>query len=257
MNEKKTGLEAFVERHRADFDVFEPRPNLWDDIETELTTPAATSAPQQGQAEESPLRIVPLYTATPVPAEAAAAPLPALDPAVRSARPYSIAAAVATLLLAGTWLWQQSAEPAVWTRSEQVAAAAKAASTAAAPAAGLPATPATAGPEQRLASTVQRMEAYYATQIAERQQELRTLDQETPATAPRADWQQELQALDSTYQQLRTELYRNPEPEVVLDAMDRNLQIRLDLLNQQLRTREQIRDYHSQPFMAAEGRRTP
>lgn len=255
MNEKKTGLEAFVERHRADFDVFEPRPNLWDDIETELTTPAAAADPQQEQAEETPLRIVPLYTATPGAAEAAPAPLPALDPAVRSARPYGIAAAVATLLLAGTWLWQQSAEPTVWTRSEQVAA--KAANTAAVPATELSATPATAGPEQRLASTVQRMEAYYATQIAERQQELRALDQQTPATAPRADWQQELQGLDSTYQQLRAELYRNPEPEVVLDAMDRNLQIRLDLLNQQLRTREQIRDYHSQPFMAAEGRRTP
>ncbi|WP_139925719.1 hypothetical protein [Hymenobacter sp. DG01] len=258
MNEKKTGLEAFVERHRADFDVFEPRPNLWDDIELELTAPEAAE-------EEALLRILPLYTAPEATPEVAAL-VPAAtdtpDPAVRSARPYGIAAAVAALLMAGTWFWQHHSGPAPWTSKGPVAVAAPSGSGASAVAAveagaGLAATPAAAGPEQRLAGAVHRMEAYYASQIAERQQELRALDQETPATAPRADWQQELHSLDSTYQQLRTELYRNPEPEVVLDAMDRNLQIRLDLLNQQLRTREQIRDYHSQPNMVAEGRRKP
>lgn len=253
MNEKKTGLEAFVERHRADFDVFEPRPNLWDDIELELTAPEAAE-------EEAPLRILPLYTTpatTPeAPEVAASQPAATTDSAVRSARPYGIAAAVAALLMVGTWFWQHQSDATRWTRTGQPVAATGLTAPAGV---GQPtlATPAAAGPEQRLAGAVQRMEAYYATQIAERQQELRALDKETPATAPGADWQQELNGLDSTYQQLRTELYRNPEPEVVLDAMDRNLQIRLDLLNQQLRTREQIKDYHSQPYMVAEGRRKP
>ncbi|RPD49969.1 hypothetical protein DNI29_04020 [Hymenobacter sediminis] len=253
MNEKKTGLEAFVERHRADFDVFEPRPNLWDDIELELTAPEAAE-------EEASLRILPLHItpeSTPeVPEVLATQPLTTADSAVRSARPYGIAAAVAALLMVGTWFWQHQTEATRWTRAEQVAVTGLATPEGV----GQPtlaATPAAAGPEQRLAGAVQRMEAYYATQIAERQQELRALDKETSATAPQSDWQQELHGLDSTYQQLRTELYRNPEPEVVLDAMDRNLQIRLDLLNQQLRTREQIKDYHSQPYMVAEGRRKP
>ncbi|SNR44360.1 MULTISPECIES: hypothetical protein [Hymenobacter] len=250
MNEKKTGLEAFVERHRADFDAFEPRPNLWDDIELELDTPTATAD------DVAPLRIVRLDAGIPV-AEVPAPQAPAapVTAEVRAARPYGIAAAVAALALLGGWFWQQQhSAPSIWMRSTAapVATAAPSARTYD----GVAATAAAASPEQRLAGTVQRMESYYATQITERQQELQALDAETKA-APRADWQQELTALDSTYQQLKTELYRNPEPDVVLEAMNRNLQIRLDLLTQQLRTRERIRDYHSQPYMVAETRRTP
>ncbi|MET4108665.1 hypothetical protein [Hymenobacter sp. UYP22] len=253
MNEKKTGLEAFVEYHRADFDAFEPRADLWDDIALDLESGATQAAE-----ETAPLRVVPLFPA------AEATPLaPAAAPdmaAVRSARPYGMAAAVAALLLLGTWFWQHRTEATIWTRTGQPAL------TAAAPAApdhdfyagsDLTATTAAAGPEQRLASAVQRMESYYATQIAERQQELHEVAAETVGVAPKADWQQELAALDSTYQQLKAELYRNPEPDVVLEAMNRNMQIRLDLLTQQLHTRERIRDYHSQPYMVADNRRIP
>lgn len=256
MNEKKTGLEAFVERHRADFDVFEPRADLWEDIELELATPASS------ESDEAPLRVLPLFgEAAEQPATPQPAPMPArlpADAAVRSARPYGIAAAVAALLMAGGWFWQHSTDaPTPWLRTNKAVVATTApAATDLAADPTLTATPAAAGPEQRLAGAVQRMESYYTAQIAERQQELRALDKETPA-APSAEWQQELQGLDSTYQQLRAELYRNPEPDVVLDAMDRNLQIRLDLLNQQLRTREQIRNYHSQPNMVADNRQTP
>jgi hypothetical protein len=253
MNEKKTGLEAFVERHRADFDAFEPRPNLWDDIALELELGAETD-----NEEEAPLRIVPLF-----PAPAAAPLIPAAAPdmaAIRSARPYGVAAAVAALMLVGTWFWQHRTEATIWTRTGQPALAVAAPATAgqdfyAGPA--LAATAATAGPEQRLASAVQRMESYYAAQIAEREQELHQVAAETAGQAPQADWQQELAELDSTYQQLKTELYRNPEPDVVLEAMNRNMQIRLDLLTQQLHTRERIRDYHSQPYMVADSRRMP
>jgi hypothetical protein len=252
MNEKKTGLESFVERHRADFDAFEPRPNLWDDIEQDLATPEAS------EEEEAPLRIVALY-----PEEAPVQPVPMLPSAaaeVRAARPYGIAAAVATLLLLGGYIWQNQQPATIWARSGAVAAV-----PAAAPAPeqnfysgpGLTATAATDSPEQRLKSAVKRMEAYYATQIAERQHELTTLDAETTSAAPQADWKNELTALDSTYRQLTVELYRNPEPDVVLEAMNRNLQIRLDLLTQQLRTRERIRDYHNQPYMVADSRRMP
>ncbi|WP_426493153.1 hypothetical protein [Hymenobacter sp. 102] len=253
MNEKKTGLEAFVERHRADFDAFEPRPNLWDDIALEMELDAETDSE-----EEAPLRIVPLFSNDePAPLAPAAAPDTA---AIRSARPYGVAAAVAALLLIGTWFWQHRTEATIWTRTGQPALAVAAPGTAeqdfyTGPA--LTATAATAGPEQRLASAVQRMESYYAAQIAERQQELHQVAAETVGNAPKADWQQELAALDSTYQQLKTELYRNPEPDVVLEAMNRNMQIRLELLTQQLHTRERIRDYHSQPYMVADSRRIP
>ncbi|SNC75494.1 hypothetical protein SAMN06265337_2902 [Hymenobacter gelipurpurascens] len=253
MNEKKTGLESFVERHRADFDAFEPRPSLWDDIEQDL------AAPEASVEEEAPLRIVALY-----PEDAPAQPVPVLPIStaeeVRAARPYGIAAAVATLLLLGGYFWQNHQPATIWTRSGAVATVPAPASSPAQnfyTGPGLTATAATDSPEQRLKSAVKRMEAYYATQIAERQQELSTLDAETTSAAPQADWKHELTSLDSTYRQLTVELYRNPEPDVVLDAMNRNLQIRLDLLTQQLRTRERIRDYHNQPYMVADSRRMP
>ncbi|MCA8831660.1 hypothetical protein [Hymenobacter pini] len=253
MNEKKTGLEAFVERHRADFDAFEPRPDLWDDIALDLELGA-----EPVEEEPAPLRVVPLFPAAETaPLTPAAAPDTA---AIRSARPYGVAAAVAALMLVSTWFWQHRTEATIWTRAGQPALSM---ATPAEPdhdfynGPVLTATPAATGPEQRLASAVQRMESYYATQIAERQQELREVAAETVGSAPKADWQQELVALDSTYQQLKTELYRNPEPDVVLEAMNRNMQIRLELLTQQLHTRERIRDYHSQPYMVADSRRIP
>ncbi|MBC6990821.1 hypothetical protein [Hymenobacter sp. BT491] len=234
MNEKKTGLEAFVERQRADFDAFEPRPNLWDEIESQLAAPEA-------QDEES-VRIVKLEPEIAAPEKGA-----------KQGFRYRIAAAAAVLLLAGGGFWLQREAPlqqvgAIWTKSKTVPVVKT-------PRADEPesflylgsspvATQATEGPAQRLTSAVQRMETYYANQITERQSELRQLDKEAALT-PGADWRNELAELDSTYRQLKVELYRNPEPDVVLDAMNRNLQIRLDILNQQLRTRERIQDYHS------------
>jgi hypothetical protein len=44
---------------------------------------------------------------------------------------------------------------------------------------------------------------------------------------------------------------------VVLEAMNRNLQIRLDILNQQLHTREQIQAYHAGSPMLADSHRMP
>ena len=255
MNITNPGLETFVDHHRADFDAFEPRPDLWDAIAQDLD--AAPAAPES---EVAPARVLPLFPTLAPTAPVAATTTDFTAAAVRSARPYGIAAAVAALLLLGTWAWQQQPQASIWTRAGEVAGLTRPAS----PEAELrPYTvpelvsAASMGPEQRLASAVQRMETYYATELVERQQQLRRADEEFRADAPRADWQQELVALDGAYQQLKTELYRNPEPEMVLEAMNRNMQIRLDLLGQQLRTREQIREYHTQPYMVADSRRLP
>jgi hypothetical protein len=234
MKKDRTGLEDFVGRHRADFDAFEPRPDLWEALEQKLD---ADNQP----AEAAPLRIVPLR--------------PTVETAVRSTAPrrryfaYGLAATLALLLLAGVGFWQlrHPAAPA-WTRTGAAAIADQPLLNSAPLADDNPfklgsepvAQAAGAAPAQRAAAAVQRMEAYYAVQIRERQAELRRLDAQAGASA---DWQRELTALDSTYQQLKVELSRNPEPDVVLDAMNRNLQIRLDILNQQLRTRAQVQEY--------------
>ncbi|MBC8081724.1 MAG: hypothetical protein H7Z21_00805 [Hymenobacter sp.] len=268
MNEKETGLENFIERHRADFDAFEPRPDLWDDLEQQLAAPTARVVVAATEAAASePTRIVKLYPDAPVtglpatpsgPYDAGGSWLP---------RP-GVAAAVAFLLLAGIGaVWSNEHRPAGWTNTGMGAAPLVLAAPAPAlvdVSAGLyfrasPVANATAeAPAQQLTTAVRRMETYYATQIREQKEELRQLEATTTVagTSP-ADWQRELASLDSTYHQLKVELYRNPEPDVVLEAMDRNLQIRLDILNQQTRSREQVQEYHARPLLVADNRPTP
>ncbi|WP_400193521.1 hypothetical protein [Hymenobacter sp. B81] len=233
-----SGLEAFVERHSADLDAFEPRPDLWDAIEARLDEPAAD--------DETPTHVLPLNPAAPA--------LPAgTSPAKRIINwyQYSAAAAVALLLLAGGYGLQRADQPATSAVAATTLTSAQPEAVTQVIGSPEPMAVAASSPAQRLASSVRSMEAYYATQILEKQHELRQLDAEAkPGATPAAnDWQQELVALDSTYRQLRTELYRNPDPEVVLEAMSRNLQIRLDILNQQLRTREQIQQYHDDAYL--------
>jgi hypothetical protein len=264
MNDKETGLENFIERHRAEFDVFEPRPDLWDDIEQKLAAPTAGAV---GQASEEvatpaePLRIVRL---NPTQVEAPAATLTAASNVPRVTGNWlprrGVAAAVGLLVLAGIGaVWSNEQRSTGWatTGSGPLVLAAPS-TTPPDVSAGLyfgasPVTNAAEAPAQHLTKAVRRMEAYFAAQIGERQEQLEQLEAASPAaSAPPADWQRELASLDSTYRQLKVELYRNPEPEVVLEAMNRNLQIRLDILGQQARIREQVQEYHAQPLMIAD-----
>ncbi|QIL75919.1 hypothetical protein [Hymenobacter sp. HDW8] len=250
MNENKKSLETFVEQHRADFDAFEPRPDLWDSIEEELTT--STVAFDETE-EEVPLRVIKLAPEPVVPSKKAP----------WSGR-FGIAAAVALTVVAGGGLfWKNSASPqpaSAWTSispSPYLTSAPTEEETNDSFYFGTNpvATAAANAPTQRLNTAVKQMEAYFASQIKERAGELRQLEEES-SNAPAADWQRELAVLDSTYAQLKTELYRNPEPDMVLDAMNRNLQIRVDILNQQLRTRERILEYHAEePEVAKNSRK--
>lgn len=246
MNEKKTGLEDFIERHRADFDAFEPRPDLWDDIEHQLAAPTAgpSAAPT-----DAPLRVLQLH---PEAAENQPAATKSWLP-----RP-GVAAAVGLLALAGLGaLWNTSHQPAtMWTRaaiSPLISPSEAEEAAESTPAYFGPLPTASTAPEQRLVAAVQRMESYYSAQLGEQEGELRQLEAETATTStPRADWQQELNNLDLTYRQLKAELYRHPEPDVVLEAMNRNLQIRLDILSQHTRTREQMQEYGAQALLIAD-----
>lgn len=269
MNDKQTGLENFIERHRADFDVFEPRPDLWDDIEQSLAAPTAgTAAPATAEAPDvTPLRVMKLYPDDAPEAAPAAHVAPATTTGFwRQWLPSSgLAAAVALLVAAGIGaVWSNNHQDAVWARTAGTTPLVLAPETDLEDAgAGLyfGASPVANAPEssaRHLTTALQRMETYYAAQIAERKGELRELEVQTAvASAPPADWRHELAGLDSTYRQLKVELYRNPEPEVVLEAMNRNLQIRLDILNQQTRSREQVQAYHAQPLMIADNHPMP
>ncbi|TYZ09671.1 hypothetical protein FY528_10560 [Hymenobacter lutimineralis] len=249
MQKKPTGLEDFVDRHRGEFDAFEPSSDLWASIEQKLAGPAVT------EDEEPVLRLLPELE---VP-QLAVAPGRQL-PVAR----YGMAAAVALLLLLGLgYLWPAATPSApAWKKATLAPWAVQTETTTPNDAlsfytGGQPTAIATAAvdsPRLEIARAVQRMEAYYAAQILERQAELHQLEQEASVANSPADWSRELASLDSTYHELKGELARNPDPNMVLDAMNRNLQIRLDILNQQLRTRERINDSQETPTLYADNR---
>jgi hypothetical protein len=241
-----SGLEAFVEQHHAELDAFEPRPDLWDAIEARLDAPAE-------QDDETPTHVLPLNPTATTPSQPQTPVTSA--PGFGWSR-YAAAAAVALMLVAGGYgLRRADQTTAAATEPAQGLATLAQQPAAVTEVLGSPdAMPvSSSSPARRLASAVRRMEAYYAAQIGEKQHELNQMDAAAaPGTMPKAaDWKVELVTLDSTYQQLRAELYQNPDPEAVLDAMNQNLQNRLDILNQQLRTREQIRQYHDDAYTLA------
>ena len=94
----------------------------------------------------------------------------------------------------------------------------------------------------RLDTAVHGMERYYASQLADRQAQLSQL-----APEQAGEWTRDLVSLDSSYQQLKRELPQHPQPELVLTEMNRNLQTRLDMLDQQLELRggDQLARIHS------------
>ena len=215
-------LEKYAERHRADFDLHEPRPELWAALEKQLHGEAAPERPV-------------LSVAAPTP-PVAARPAAAL-PTRRSGaawQKYGIAAALAALVIAAGVgeSWKAKQAPAV------AGLAGPAISGAASPDAALysgetttilAASQENEAEDARLDTAVHGMERYYIAQLNDRKSQLAQL-----APAATAEWAHELVGLDSSYQQLKRVLPQHPQPEVVLTAMNRNLQIRLDILDQQL-----------------------
>ena len=225
---KHNSLENFVERHRADFDTHEPRPDLWAALEQQLAAPeAAPGNPVMRLADE-----VAAPAQLPV---AGAAPLRA-----SWLQRYGVAASLALLVFAaGTseaWKSKQKApEVAVASPSETatVSSPVDEVSYLSTNPVAMTATDRTTGADSQLVRAVRGMEAYYTNQLARRQNELRALTGPGMAGMT-ADWQRELVSLDSSYRKLKQELPQHPQPDAVLTAMNRNLQVRLDILDQQL-----------------------
>ncbi|MDO7885112.1 hypothetical protein [Hymenobacter cheonanensis] len=213
-------LENYVERHRADFDLHEPRPELWAALEKQLhgESPAETEAPRMAIAPQS------------------VAELPLASPVLRVQKSdrwqrYGLAAALVLLLVAAGVgeAWKTTRGPAVATETTVLPSTPDAALYLGSEASVVPASQGGAEVDARLDTAVHGMERYYIAQLTDRKTQLSQL-----APAATAEWARELVGLDSSYQQLKRELPRHPQPEVVLTAMNRNLQIRLDILDRQL-----------------------
>lgn len=220
-------LENYAERHRAEFDLHEPRPELWAAIEKQLhgeSTPA----------ELPRMTIVTTPTAPAAPiavAELPAAPQLRVQKSERWQR-YGLAAALLALVVAAGLgeAWKSKHAPDLASQPTEVTTTAADAALYLGPEANvLTASQVGADVDARLDTAVHGMERYYIAQLTDRKTQLSQL-----APDATAEWARELVGLDSSYQQLKRELPRHPQPEVVLTAMNRNLQIRLDILDRQL-----------------------
>jgi hypothetical protein len=232
---KQDKLEDYVERHRGDFDLHEPRPELWAALEKELhgegtqvSETVMTIVTDPATKEEMGRQIV--FT-TPV-------EQPLTSGRWAWTERYSVAAALAVLVLAAglgeAWKSGREVTTAVASSSTVSAPATTNADAALylAPTGSMELTSASQNMDARLDTAVHGMESYYVNQLSERKAELSHL-----APDATADWAIQLVELDSSYQRLKRELPQHPQPEVVLTAMNRNLQIRLDILDQQLQLR--------------------
>jgi hypothetical protein len=229
---KQDKIEDYVERHRADFDLHEPRPELWAALEKQLHSEDASVG-------EPVMAIVADSTNKEEIGRQLAFTTPIEQPVAGGhwawAERYSVAAALAVLVFAAglgeAWKSGREVTTAVASTSAVSAPVTTNADAALylAPTGGLELTSASQNMDARLDTAVHGMESYYVNQLSERKAELSQL-----APAATADWAIQLVDLDSSYQRLKRELPQHPQPEVVLTAMNRNLQIRLDILDQQL-----------------------
>jgi len=179
-------LERFVRDNRNEFDSFEPRADLWQEIDKQL------------RAEEKKVR--PLWFHSSV---------------------MRYAAAVVILLVAGYGIFQLGKFSAT---DEPIATVEK--------------------PKPTLAQInpeLAQAEAYYTSLINEEKALLNP--QEIEELGLKDDFNEDLVTLDSTYQNLRKQLLVQPNKEPIVAAMIKNLQLRVEIIRQQIETLQRVNQY--------------
>ena len=145
-----------------------------------------------------------------------AAELPLAQPTLRAPKTarwqrYGMAAALAALLLAAGLgeSWKARHTPAVATRNAETTLSAADAALYLGPESNVLAVGqgGDTDVDARLDTAVHGMERYYVAQLTDRKTQLAQL-----APAATAEWARELVGLDSSYQQLKRELPRHPQP---------------------------------------------
>ena len=106
-----------------------------------------------------------------------------------------------------------------------------------------PATLAQVNPELAQAET------YYTALISE--QQLLLNPQELQSLGLSDDFTSDLASLDSTYRNLKTALLTEPNKDPVVAAMIQNLQLRVEIIRQQIETLQRIRSYRKSDKAAA------
>ena len=183
----KDKLEKFVKEHRDEFDTFEPRPDLWQDISKELHQKKTVRSLWPDRAHL-----------------------------------WKYAAAIVLLITASFIIWQQFPADNATTQvaiREQVPSV------------------------EELAPQLAEVESYYTSLIHQKQEEIGSYD--LKALGIEDNLQQDIAGLDSSYNRLKRELVTTPNKEQIMDAMILNLQMRMEILNSQLKTLEKIKSINS------------
>lgn len=100
---------------------------------------------------------------------------------------------------------------------------------------------------QNISPEIVEVEAYYTSQIQEKKSEMSAYDIKLLGLNSEAGIDQELARLDSSYTQLKKELYTTPNTDRVVEAMIQNLQIRMEVLNRQLEVLQKMEDKQVKP----------
>lgn len=194
-------LKKFVDEHRDEFDVFEPRMELWQNICEEL--------PQKRK-------------------EAKVISIKFGDSGSFSANSMFMRIAATILLLLGCgltlFLTKQNA-PEV---GNTIAAT-------------------TAPAVNNIAPELAEVEAYYVSQIKEKKSKLSEYDLKVLGLDDQQEIDNELARLDSSYIQLKKQLYTSPNTDEIVGALIQNLQIRIRVLNRQLEVLQRLEQVNEQP----------
>ncbi len=197
----KDRLEKFVQDHREEFDVFEPRTELWQQICQDL--------PQKSPEKEA--KVIKFSFG---------------DRASFSADYFFMRVAAAIVLLLGCgltiFLMKQQAPESAYTLASSE-------------------TIATEVPEVgAIAPELPEIEAYYVSQIEEKKSELSEYDLKVLGLDEQQVIDRELARLDSSYTVLKKQLYTSPNTEEIVNAMVQNLGIRVRVLNRQLEVLQRL-----------------
>lgn len=202
----KDKLKEFVSENREEFDVFEPRPELWQEICREMPATQKT-APRK---------------------EAKLISINFGEWASISADFMFMRVAAAIILLVGCGLTLLLMKQNTLTTDNTLVAV-------------------TEQPTlSQIAPELVEVEAYYTSQINSKRDQLSEYDLKVLGLDETAGIDRELARLDSSYAQLKTQLYTIPNTDQVMGAMIQNLQIRIRVLNRQLEVLKRIEEIQKQ-----------
>jgi hypothetical protein len=198
---KKDNLERFVRDNREAFDDREPPVDLWHKLEKEL---AKQSGKQDGLVQGSPFQEIHRHSSQSEERRIGRTGW------AWSGLGWRVAASVAVLLLAGYFLYMNR-QYGVTHQPEVVAAN----------------------------PTYAKEVVQYTHMIDEKRTELKQMTEGNPDLY--REFATDLNRLEKSYQSLKADLPKNPNQEVLIQAMIQNLQIQINLLNEQLRVIQRIK----------------